>query len=84
MKDPKNLEQGAPGVVLRARLRMSCLLLLLFVIHIIEAYVTFPFVGHASSVQNVVYGFVVAAPFCVINIVFILLTRRDLAALEGA
>lgn len=75
-------DPGERETVLRARLRMSCLLLLLFVIHIVEAAVTFPFVDHASSQQNVIYGLIVAAPFYTINILFILVTRRDLAALR--
>jgi hypothetical protein len=69
-------------VALRAKLRMSYFLLLLFVIHIVEAYITFPFVDHTTSAQNVVYGFIVAAPFYTINIIFIIVTRRDLAALR--
>lgn len=73
--DPKPVEAA-----LRAKLRMAYLLLLLFVIHIVEAYITFPFVDHSTAAQNVLYGFIVAAPFYTVNIVFILLTRRDLAA----
>jgi hypothetical protein len=76
--DPKALETA-----LRARLRMAYFLLLLFVIHIVEAYITFPFVDHTTSAQNVTYGFIVAAPFYTINILFILLTRRDLALLHA-
>jgi hypothetical protein len=67
---------------LRAKLRMAYLLLLLFVIHIVEAYITFPFVDHTTTAQNVVYGFVVAAPFYTISIIFIVLTRRDLATIQ--
>ena len=77
--DQENLE-----VALRARLRMAYFLLLLFVIHIVEAYITFPFVDHTSTAQNVVYGFIVAAPFYTINIIFIVVTRRDLAAILGS
>ena len=67
---------------LRAKLRMAYFLLLLFVIHIVEAYITFPFVDHTNTGQNVVYGFIVAAPFYTVNIIFIILTRRDLAAVQ--
>jgi hypothetical protein len=76
--DPKALETA-----LRAKLRMAYFLLLLFVIHIVEAYITFPFVDHSSTAQNVVYGFIVAAPFYTINIIFIVLTRRDLATVRN-
>jgi hypothetical protein len=75
--DQENLETA-----LRAKLRMAYFLLLLFVIHIVEAYITFPFVDHTSTAQNVVYGFIVAAPFYTINILFIIVTRRDLAAIR--
>jgi hypothetical protein len=68
---------------LRAKLRMSYFLLLLFVIHIVEAYITFPFVDHTNTAQNVLYGFVVAAPFYTINLIFIVLTRRDLATVRN-
>ena len=76
--DPAGLETA-----LRARLRMAYFLLLLFVIHIVEAYITFPFVDHTTRVQNVVYGFIVTAPFYTITIFFIILTRRDLAAVRN-
>lgn len=76
--DPTGLETQ-----LRAKLRMAYFLLLLFVIHIVEAYITFPFVDHTTATQNVVYGFIVGAPFCTITTLFIVLTRRDLAALRN-
>ena len=75
--DPAGLETA-----LSAKLRMAYFLLLLFVIHIVEAYVTFPFVDHTTTAQNVVYGFIVAAPFYTISIIFIVLTRRDLASIR--
>jgi hypothetical protein len=76
-KDPKTLESA-----LRAKLRMAYFLLLLFVIHIVEAAVTYPFVDHTRTGQNLVYGFIVAAPFYTISILFIIITRRDLAAIR--
>ncbi len=82
MNPEEHADPKAQETALRAKLRMAWLLLLLFVIHIVEASITFPFVDHSSTAQNVVYGFIVAAPFYTINIVFILLTRRDLAALQ--
>ena len=78
-------EQADPAgqeTALRAKLRMAYFLLVLFVIHIVEAYITFPFVDHTTTAQNVVYGFIVAAPFYTITIIFIVLTRRDLATIQ--
>jgi hypothetical protein len=82
MNTVEQADPNAQETALRAKLRMAYFLLTLFVIHILEAYITFPFVDHTSSSQNVVYGFIVAAPFYTINLVFIVLTRRDLAALQ--
>ena len=82
MGKEQNTDQNVPAIVLRAKLRMAYFLLLLFLIHIVEAAVTFPFVDHTSRVQNVVYGFIVTAPFYTICILFILLVRRDLGALQ--
>jgi hypothetical protein len=48
----------------------------------VEAAVTYPFVDHTSTAQNVVYGFIVAAPFYTISILFMIITRRDLAAIR--
>jgi len=79
------IEQAAPAgleTALRAKLRMAYFLLLLFVIHIVEAYITFPFVDHTTTAQNVVYGFIVAAPFYTISIIFIVLTHGDLASIR--
>ena len=81
MNQTEHSDQEDLEGALRAKLRMAYFLLLLFVIHIVEAYITFPFVDHTSTAQNVVYGFIVAAPFYTINIIFIIVTRRDLAAI---
>lgn len=75
--DPAGLETA-----LRAKLRMAYFLLLLYIIHIVEAYITFPFVDHTTTAQNVIYGLIVAAPFYTITIFFIILTRRDLATIQ--
>ena len=80
------IEQAAPAgleTALRAKLRMAYFLLLLFVIHIVEAYITFPFADHTTTAQNVAYGLIVAAPFYTITVIFIILTRRDLAAVRN-
>jgi len=72
-----------PRTVLLAKLRMALLLFLLFLIHILEAHFTFPFKGHETTVQNVLYGLVVTAPFNAVLLAFILATWKDLSALTG-
>ncbi len=83
MSTVQNADQKPAEIALRAKLRMAYFLLLLFAIHIVEAYITFPFVDHTNTAQNVVYGFIVAAPFYTISIIFIILTRRDLATVRN-
>ena len=82
MNPPEQTDPAGLETALSAKLRMAYFLLLLFVIHIVEAYITFPFVDHTNTAQNVVYGFIVAALFYTICIIFIVLTRRDLATIQ--
>ena len=58
---------------------MSCLLLLLLALFFIKAAVSFPFVDNASIFQNLIYAVLVTFPFVIINIMFIILTGKDLA-----
>ena len=67
---------------LRAKRRMSLFLLALLLIFFIEAGITFPFVDHVSRLQNILYGLIVTAPFIIINIIFIILTGKDLKGNE--
>ncbi len=79
MKLHQTMPVRRPRAVLRAELRMAGLLFVLFLIHLAEAFFTFPFQGHESSVQNVLYGLVVTAPFNAVLAAFALSVRRDLA-----
>lgn len=79
MKPRRTLPPRRPRAVLCAELRMAGLLFLLFLIHLAEAFFTFPFKGHESSLQNVLYGLVVTVPFNTALAVFALSVRRDLA-----
>ena len=65
---------------IRSQLRMAYFMLLLYIIHMVEAYITFPFVDHTTVGQNVIYGLIVAAPCYITIIVFILIRRKDLAS----
>ena len=80
MNSDKNIHKTEASDVLRAKLRIGFLMLLLFVIYIIEAYITFPFVDHTTSAQNVAYGFVVTAPFYVTIVIFISVIWKDLTS----
>lgn len=78
MKPHESPTRLGPRAVLRAELRMAGLLFLLFLIHLAEAFFTFPFKGHESSIQNVLYGLVVTAPFNTVLALFALSVRRGL------
>lgn len=73
-----------PSAVLKAKRRMSVFLLILLLVFFAAAGLTFPFVDHASRVQNILYGLAVTAPFAVINIIFIVLTGKDLKRAQDA
>ncbi len=61
----------------RARFRMALWLLIFFVITLVEGSLTFPFVGHVSSLENLTYGIAVAAPFWISIILFLAIARKD-------
>ncbi len=67
-----------PQEVVRARVRMAFWLLLFYLITLVEGYLTFPFIGHNSSAQNVLYGIAVGAPFWITILVFLVANRRGL------
>ena len=62
--------------VTRAKFRMALWLLLFFLITLLWAYVTFPFLGFHSSTQNVLHGIMVASPFWITVIAALLTLRR--------
>ncbi|MEW6441433.1 MAG: hypothetical protein AB1640_10910 [bacterium] len=61
VETPKESEQ--PETVRRAKVRMAVWLLLFYLITLTWAYLTFPFLGFTSPVENVVHGVLVASPF---------------------
>ena len=82
MKPAKTFQDPQPERALKAKLHMACFFLLLVAVHIVEAFVTFPFVGHASKVHNLLYALVITVPLWITATAFILLTRKDLSALK--
>ena len=69
-----------PRQVTRASFRMALWLLLFYLITLVEGYITFPFIGHATHAQNLIYGIIVGAPFWISILVFLALTRRELSS----
>jgi hypothetical protein len=47
----------------KARFRMALWLLVFYLITLIWAYLTYPFLGFKSTTENVFYGIWVASPF---------------------
>jgi hypothetical protein len=62
--------------VMRAKFRMVFWLLLFFIVTLLWASLTFPFLGYASSAQNVLHGIAVASPFWITVIAALLTLRR--------
>lgn len=63
---------------LSARYNLGLLLVAFWILILIQAYLTFPFVGHTSKIQNVTYGLIVGIPFLIISAVFLILGRKDI------
>ena len=64
--------------VMRAKFRMAFWLLLFFLITLLWAYLTFPFLGFSSSTQNVFHGIMVASPFWITVIAVLLTLHRKM------
>jgi hypothetical protein len=65
---------------LRARLGIGITLLVFWLILMGMAFVTFPFVQHESTSQNVLYGLVTGLPFLALLALYLKRAARDLAA----
>lgn len=63
---------------LRARLRMGILLFAFWLVLIVMAAFTFPFVEHISKAQNVGYGLIVGLPFLVVMGFYFAAAFKDL------
>lgn len=85
MNPQSNGTEALPEIVrLRAKRRMSFYLLAFLLILFVLAGVTFPFVDHTAPFQNIIYGLIVTAPFIIINVIFIVLTGKDLSKIPKA
>jgi len=82
MKQSKFNERETPET-LRARLKIGVLLLILWLIFIGMAAVTFPFVEHTTRMQNVGYGIVVGIPFLLIMALYFRKAIKDLSGRAG-
>lgn len=68
---------------LRARFRIGILLLFFWIILLVIAAVTFPFVEHTSQSQNVVYGLFTGIPFVLITGVYLWKAYNDLQVVKN-
>ena len=79
MEQNSQISRSTDPAALRAQLRMSVYLLLLFAALITMAFLSIPFVGHTTVGQNMRYSFLVGAPFIAANIAYIVLVLKDLS-----
>jgi predicted lysophospholipase L1 biosynthesis ABC-type transport system permease subunit len=77
MNPVKEFQDPSSNKVLRAKFRMALWPLIMYLIALVWAYLSLPFVGHTSSIQNVIWSITAAGPFWIILLVFLVLTRRD-------
>lgn len=67
-----------PLEVTRAKFRMASWLLLFYIVTLLWASLTFPFLGHSSSSQNVLHGITVASPFWIAVTIALWTLRRKM------
>ena len=78
MREKKDANASQMLEVTRAKFRMAFWLLLFFLIILLWAYLTFPFLGFTSSTQNVLHGIMVATPFWIAVIAALLTLHRKM------
>jgi hypothetical protein len=52
--------------------------LVMYMIGLVWAYLSVPFEGHRSAIQNVVYGVLAAGPFWITILIFLVLVWREM------
>jgi hypothetical protein len=78
MKTDNGRQGSERREVARAKFRMAFWLLLFYLITLVWAYLTFPFLGFTSSTQNVAHGVLVASPFWIAVLAALLKSRRQM------
>ena len=72
-----NLNSEITLDILKARIWIGLLILLFWLLLIAGAAVTFPFVGHITRGQNILYGVIVGIPFLSIMTAYLILVIKD-------
>ena len=80
MRFKSRLNEKETIQTLRARLNMGIMLLVFWLLLLFQAYLTFPFVEHTSSIQNVIYGVIIGLPFLILVLTYIHRARKDLVS----
>ena len=68
---------------LRSRYRLGMLLFAFWLVTLISAYLTFPFVEHTTKMENVIYGIIVSIPFLVLSIIYLFVVQKDIVEYES-
>ncbi len=66
--------------ILKAKFRLGLWLMVLFLSMMIYASITYPFVGHTTTIQNITYGLLVTIPFWGCTIIYLVCAYRDLSS----
>ncbi len=78
MNSELNTDESKQREISQAKFRMAFFLLLFYLITLVGGYITFPFLGFTSSIQNVIYGIIVGSPFWIIVIISLVNIRREM------
>jgi hypothetical protein len=65
---------------LKGRIWMGLFILADWLVILWWSWISFPFVGHKSNLQNITYGVIVGIPFLVFILIYLALSIKDLRA----
>lgn len=73
-------QQPESQTVKKAEFRMGLWLMLLYLAFLVLAFLTFPFVGHTTSIQNLIFSVMVTAPFWICLLLYIIRVRGSISS----
>jgi hypothetical protein len=66
--------------ILKGRVWIALFILADWLVILWWSWISFPFVGHKSNEQNIIYGVIVGIPFLVCMLIYLVLAIKDLMA----
>ena len=66
--------------ILKGRIWIALFILADWFVILWWSWISFPFVGHKTNLQNIIYGVIVGIPFLVSILIYLVLSIKDLMA----